>query len=180
MITRAFVCQCDECSHRWLSERIIPRQCPSYKSRDSNGDTTQGGWVYVVGCVGRPLHKIGMTKDPRTRLTSITYPDTKDPVMLHVLIPCEYPDEAEKVLHEHFSEKRVVGEWFALDEHDMEEVREFSFLEESSLIEAKRQKQAVRQQPVRLGRDAFDPISQPVPVDPAPAAPPLERPFSLR
>ena len=49
------------------------------------------------------------------------------PISLQVVTVIEVPDsrEAERQLHSYFHEKRLRGEWFALDDHDVELVRGF-------------------------------------------------------
>ncbi|MGA3283856.1 MAG: GIY-YIG nuclease family protein [Verrucomicrobiota bacterium] len=63
-------------------------------------------------------YKIGRTTNPDKRPLSVA---GNMPIKLTVITVIEVPDsiEAERRIHGQFAEKRLRGEWFSLDEHDV-------------------------------------------------------------
>ena len=79
-------------------------------------------FVYVI----RQLNgfvKIGFTKDPKKRLMSIR--GSNPGILIERLFVASI--EHEKALHAMFSDKRIGGEWFALDGADMAKIDDFFF-----------------------------------------------------
>lgn len=78
--------------------------------------------MYVAQCAGLPLTKIGCTCQPRValRLSDVKYPGREDKPYSVVSIRTNDPYGLERHLHHRFEEKRVTGEWFNLDEQDIE------------------------------------------------------------
>lgn len=77
--------------------------------------------VYVLRC--NDLYKIGWSDNVPTRvaylMAALPFPAT------HVLtIPTEDPLTLEQAMHARFADKRVRGEWFALDMFDVDELFE--------------------------------------------------------
>ena len=90
---------------------------PSKESRQM----LRGGFVYLLrSSAGRC--KIGHSTDVRKRLQAFA----ADPPysLLHTIVADDRID-AEKKLHRQFSDKRVHGEWFSLDQDDIERIRGF-------------------------------------------------------
>ena len=79
------------------------------------------GWVYVIQA-DNGLYKIGKTKDWDGRLNHFT---VKLPYELVFIMRIETEDrhELESFLHEQYSDKRIRGEWFRLDDDDIEVLR---------------------------------------------------------
>lgn len=70
-------------------------------------------------------YKIGMTTDLRTRIQTINTSLPSKAELLHTIRTCDYI-ELERKLHERFAAKRCNGEWFTLDEEDIEEIKAMS------------------------------------------------------
>jgi Meiotically up-regulated gene 113 len=77
------------------------------------------GFVYLIRC--GPYYKIGRTKDLSTRIPQLAI-QLPHPLLIVHTIPTDNPIELETELHDQFSEKRLNGEWFALDRDDVEEI----------------------------------------------------------
>lgn len=78
----------------------------------------QAGWIYVLE--GGGYHKIGRTTNLDGRMKQIV---SKLPFEVTLLYKIFYPEQlpgVERGLHEKFADKRVNGEWFKLDEEDLE------------------------------------------------------------
>jgi len=73
--------------------------------------------IYVIQD-GDGLYKIGMSGDPKTRLTSLRWELQKDLKLLWAW-RCRNSRRHEKRLHHCFREARVYGEWFRLSENDL-------------------------------------------------------------
>lgn len=79
------------------------------------------GYVYVVKLDKH--YKIGISKSPETRLKEFTLLPYE---LEHILIAkIKGYEVREKELHEHFADKRVRGEWFELNEEDIEYIKEY-------------------------------------------------------
>jgi hypothetical protein len=81
--------------------------------------------VYVMEAEGLGLFKIGVSRNPRRRLSDIS---TSSPVPIAVRLsgrPLAHHDarEEERALHGMLHTKRVRGEWFQLTEGDLEVVK---------------------------------------------------------
>jgi hypothetical protein len=78
------------------------------------------GYVYLFKKTGTNIYKIGMTQTESVsdRFTSFkTYSET--PVEIVSVVETENPPFLEKKLHTQFSEKRLNGEFFRLDDIDV-------------------------------------------------------------
>jgi hypothetical protein len=80
------------------------------------------GYVYVLRQVGGTHYKIGRTVNPNDRLRTFS---VKLPfaVEYEILIPTPNCYSLEVELHELYASKRVDGEWFSLDDSDLEYLR---------------------------------------------------------
>ena len=69
-------------------------------------------------------YKIGRTTRPDQRPLQVA---GNCPIELEMVIVIEVPDSksAERRLHWHFADKRLRGEWFALDNQDVELIKGF-------------------------------------------------------
>jgi len=76
--------------------------------------------VYVVECNG--LYKIGMSGSVSRRISSLQTATPYD-VKLVDTFESDVAFEMEQHLHHVFAEKNVQGEWFSLDDADLERVR---------------------------------------------------------
>lgn len=73
------------------------------------------GYVYVFENAG--LRKIGSSKKPEVRLLAMKTAAPSIEAIHH--IPSLSYRELEQLLHAHFADKRVAGEWFRLSDEDM-------------------------------------------------------------
>lgn len=80
------------------------------------------GYVYVLKEVNGTHYKIGRTVNPNNRVKTF---NVKLPfkVEYEVLIKSDDMYKLERELHNCYASKRVSGEWFALDEADLTELR---------------------------------------------------------
>lgn len=79
------------------------------------------GYIYVIEVEGH--YKIGVSKNPKSRFGEYTKLYKEPSVII-----CEKVkgyDIMEKKLHERYSNKNERGEWFLLDEKDIEEIRNY-------------------------------------------------------
>jgi len=72
-------------------------------------------------------YKIGMTKNPRDRLGTfeVKLPFKVD--FVHI-IKCQDRYNAEKRLHAQYAHKRLNGEWFRLNDQDVEAIKRIKAL----------------------------------------------------
>ncbi len=80
------------------------------------------GYVYLIGEIGNEgKYKIGSTraKSVDKRLKQL---QTGNPSLLYIKDSFEtaHPFKLEKMLHNHFGDKAIIGEWFELSEADTE------------------------------------------------------------
>jgi len=88
------------------------------------------GYIYLVS-LGEHT-KIGRSKDWKARISSL-FGDLGPTAQLIDVFYSSNHIQQEKELHKKFSYKQVRGEWFKLDESDIEEIRNMS-----TLIQVKR------------------------------------------
>lgn len=78
------------------------------------------GRVYLIENETDGMFKIGMTrKDPAERLSEL---QTGNPsrLTLRASYQTDYPYRLESMLHRHFSDRKVMNEWYQLDEDEAE------------------------------------------------------------
>ena len=88
--------------------------------------TPKPGYIYLLQAITPDNHyKIGLSKDPVTRIESM---GVKLPFPVETLHTFETDDmtQTEKVLHDRFGDKRVNGEWFELEASDVEYFKSIS------------------------------------------------------
>ena len=84
------------------------------------------GYVYLIGEVGNDTnYKIGSTraKDVNNRLKQLQTGSSSE-LYIKESFETEYPFKLEKMLHNHFKEKNLIGEWFELSKADTEAFKE--------------------------------------------------------
>lgn len=98
-----------------VREPRVPK--PSRKKR------VRRGMVYVV-TDHRGHYKIGCAGNPDDRLIEL---QIGNPFKLSILFlfQCSDMDARERQIQAHFEDKRMMGEWFALDEHDLHALTNF-------------------------------------------------------
>lgn len=75
------------------------------------------GYVYLMHC--GPYYKIGRSIDPDKRLEQLAIQLPYKPQLVHS-IASNTPAWTEQFFHTYFATKRMNGEWFKLDEADVE------------------------------------------------------------
>lgn len=87
--------------------------------------TSEGGYIYVVGLDNsEPHYKIGYSKDPERRISSLSTGTPYSPELEFVVGPYQYPQEIESRLHNRFEAKNLNREWFELSEDDLRWIKE--------------------------------------------------------
>jgi len=79
------------------------------------------GYIYLLQGVG--VYKIGRTKSPKRRYSTLSVKLPFDVKIVH-LIKTNDMASAEKYLHDKYQQKRVRGEWFKLSDSDIKETRQ--------------------------------------------------------
>lgn len=90
------------------------------------------GYVYLLFSENG-FCKIGKSKSPADRLKtlSVKLPFDIEPLSFFV---CDDYNLAERMLHEHFSHKRVRGEWFNLSDEDICKIIKISEFKDSAFL----------------------------------------------
>ena len=79
------------------------------------------GYVYLIGEIGNDSnYKIGSTraKDVNKRLKQLQT-GSSSKLYIKESFETEHPFKLEKMLHNHFKDKNLIGEWFELSESDV-------------------------------------------------------------
>jgi len=98
--------------------------------------TIKNGYVYLLKEVNGEHHKIGKTIDLKNRIKMFNVKLPFEVELIHTIRADDY-DLAEELAHIHFAKKRVKGEWFLLDEQDIENFKSVSsFVDGSFMVEA--------------------------------------------
>ena len=81
------------------------------------------GFVYVIKLGDTGYYKIGRSNNPDRRIWKEITPIL--PIEPEIICIVETRDmiKLEKELHERYSDKRANGEWFLLDDEDIEQIR---------------------------------------------------------
>jgi hypothetical protein len=102
--------------HRKGAQALIEKFEPIWQ-----GNLPDAGYIYCLSDQ-QGHYKLGRTKQLQTRLRAL---GTQPPFKIQLLFT-HYVFNApryEKLLHQHFAKKRMNGEWFALDDSDIELIR---------------------------------------------------------
>lgn len=81
----------------------------------------KSGYVYLIKM--GDYYKIGISKKPNTRIDSFT--KMPDPIEIIYIEKVYGYVDAEKELHEKYNLKNKRGEWFSLDEKDIEDIKKY-------------------------------------------------------
>lgn len=94
----------------------------STATEEQKQPTKHKGYIYLLS--GGGYHKIGKTIDLDKRLSQI-YPKLPFEVELIHWIETDDIDGFEESLHERFADKRTNGEWFELNQEDIDYLKSF-------------------------------------------------------
>lgn len=102
----------------------------TFVGRPYDGIRFKKGYVYVLRA-DNGVYKIGQSTqiDDRIKQLSIQLPYELE--LVHV-IETDHVINAEQLLHNRYAEKRRGGEWFALTDEDLEEIKALSHLHASA------------------------------------------------
>lgn len=89
------------------------------KSKEWKNSGTSG-WVYILE--GEESYKIGRSKDPWKRQNQIGIKLPFEVELIYTTYSLHHK-ELEKSLHERFNDKRLNGEWFDLEDEDIEFIK---------------------------------------------------------
>lgn len=84
------------------------------------------GYVYLIGEIGNDSrYKIGSTrsKDVNKRLKQLQTGSSSE-LYIKESFETDYPFKLEKMLHNRFKDKNLIGEWFELSKADTEDFRD--------------------------------------------------------
>lgn len=109
------------------SSFLCNRHKPTIATDVSKKNKAKSGFIYLVQEESKGFFKIGRAADLHNRMKTF---HVKLPfkVNLHYSFMCDDYIQAEKKLHEHFGASRVDGEWFSINEHDLELIKNPAFL----------------------------------------------------
>jgi len=82
----------------------------------------ESGYIYILK--NKEFYKIGRSKNPKNRIKSYV---TENPDEIEIIL-CEYVDDykkAEEELHILFKDKKHRGEWFKLNNEDIELIKNY-------------------------------------------------------
>lgn len=96
------------------------------------------GYVYLICDMNNDSFKIGVTKkkDIEDRMKKLQTGNSTS-LFISSYYETEYPFRLEKLLHNHFANKRLVGEWFSLDAKDVASFKKTCSILESIVMSLK-------------------------------------------
>lgn len=98
------------------------KQFPSFYETESENDDE--GYVYFIRSQQNKVMKIGMAKDPFSRMRSIQTGHS-DQLFMWATILSRKKNTLEKDLHEVFKKQKIRGEWFEYNHSTYEKIRWF-------------------------------------------------------
>ena len=99
---------------------------PIIKRKNDNG------YVYLFS-MDSNKYKIGISTNPAKRIKSINAANPEHVELIHT-IPTDNMEQLELMLHEHFKDKRLNGEWFGLDDNDVATIVNIKSFNNNSFI----------------------------------------------
>lgn len=112
---------------RWLRRTRGGRGSRPHRERAAPTEAQERasgpGFIYVVfiEAEGRALYKVGKSESPLQRIRQHQTSSPFEVKVASIYFTPHMQDE-ERMLHRRFGEKRVRGEWFALDSEDLQVV----------------------------------------------------------
>jgi len=102
-----------------LWDEARPDEIREYPERRQRPERSREGYAYLVREHGG-AYKIGRAANLAHRVWSQISPKLPYPLSLVAAHQSDDAIELEAAFHEHFSGKRLAGEWFSLDEEDVQ------------------------------------------------------------
>jgi len=116
--------QIDSTSPGTNARMLILREKGAYVSKRHNTPRIDEGYVYLIRATGENLYKIGKSTNPEKRIQSIIGGLPMKAEAIHVAW-FEDHSYAEQMFHDTFSKTRENGEWFILEDEDVEFIKSF-------------------------------------------------------
>lgn len=113
--TKATDLEVEEINNNRQEERI--NELNSHQKRNNPALKKKKGFVYLMRSEN-DKYKIGYSKDPKKRLKSL---QNDTPFALECLRVIQTDDmtKLERDMHKHYKDRRIVGEWFSLNDEDV-------------------------------------------------------------
>jgi len=125
-------------SKKKVSDYYNYRETPQYykdlKDQEKQWEQskkTKTGYVYLLHAPSLDAYKIGKAKDVDARIKAFSIEMPMEIQCVFTAKSSEY-DVDEKKLHKLFEEKRLIGEWFRLDNDDVNCIKNYSFAKEAN------------------------------------------------
>ena len=109
---------------KYIGKRVIASQVSKRKKRR--------GHIYLVRATTGE-YKIGYSIDVNNRIKAFSVQPPFDYELIHTF-PTDDMEEAETLLHDRFSEKRLRGEWFSLNDQDVLSILQFTCYENECFL----------------------------------------------
>lgn len=106
------------------AEMLLLHEKGIYSSRRHKSLRVDEGYVYLIRATGQNLYKIGKSINPEKRVQSIIGGLPMKAEVIHIAW-FEDHSYAEQMFHDTFSKTRQNGEWFVLEDEDVEFVKSF-------------------------------------------------------
>jgi hypothetical protein len=103
---------------------LVLREKGAYSSKRHNTLRIDEGYVYLIRAMGENLYKIGKSTNPEKRVQSIIGGLPMKAEAIHIAW-FEDHSYAEQMFHDTFSKTRKNGEWFILEDEDVEFIKSF-------------------------------------------------------
>ena len=78
----------------------------------------KSGIVYLICDAEKELYKIGVTTGSIEKRMKKLQTGNGTELLLVNYYECEYPFKIEKMMHNHFGNRKVLGEWFDLSDEE--------------------------------------------------------------
>ena len=104
------------------AEMLLLHEKGIYSSRRHKSLRVDEGYVYLIRATGQNLYKIGKSINPEKRFQSIIGGLPMKAEVIHIAW-FEDHSYAEQMFHDTFSKTRQNGEWFVLEDEDVEFVK---------------------------------------------------------
>jgi len=114
--------------YRELVKSEIPNYKPLFQrttfSNPTNETMTEECYVYLMIDINNQYHKIGISNKPEWREKTLqSEKPTIELIASKKFISRKIASSIEKALHDSYADKRIRGEWFRLDDKDIQEIK---------------------------------------------------------
>ncbi len=126
MVRKTYACITDEDVERYNENLLLNYESQSTleKPKVQKKEKGKSGYIYLIKSTSGH-YKIGQSKNPRRRLIELQKGATIGPFELDLI--CYFAvndmDEAENYLHAVYHDSRINGEWFLLNNEQVEQIK---------------------------------------------------------